>query len=134
MTFDDKDPPWIALIFRSCIDTGVYPDTWKEYNMVPVHKKGDKQIINNYRPVSLLPIGMFINMRQCAVLWTLIKLRKTVFCYKIINYSLRELKFLGNMYFSCLEKVVSARAEKVLSLQRNGKNVTLLLIYHISGF
>ena len=53
MTFDDKDPPWIALIFRSCIDTGVYPDTWKKYNMVPVHKKGDKQIINNYRPVSL---------------------------------------------------------------------------------
>ena len=45
-----------SLIFRGCIDTGVYPDTWKKSNIVPVHKKGDKQIVNNYRPVSLLPI------------------------------------------------------------------------------
>ena len=25
-------------------------------NIVPVHKKGDRQIVNNYRPVSLLPV------------------------------------------------------------------------------
>ena len=46
----------LSLILRGCIDTGVYPDTWKKSNIVPVHKKGDKQIANNYRPVSLLPI------------------------------------------------------------------------------
>ena len=46
----------MSLIFRDCIDTGVYPDTWKKSDIVPVHKKGDKQIVNNYRPVSLLPI------------------------------------------------------------------------------
>ena len=46
----------LSLIFRGCIDTGFYPDTWKKSNIVPVHKKDDKQIVNNYRPVSLLPI------------------------------------------------------------------------------
>ena len=46
----------LSLIFRGSVYTGVYPDTWKKSNIVPVHKKGDKQIVNNYRPVSLLPI------------------------------------------------------------------------------
>ena len=46
----------LSLIFRGCIDAGVYPDTWKKSSIVPVHKKGDKQIVNNYRPVLLLPI------------------------------------------------------------------------------
>ena len=68
-----------------------------------------------------------------AVFWALEKLRKTVFCYEI-NFSLRELKFSGNMYFSYLERLPLAKVEKVLSLQRNGKKVTMLLIYHISGF
>ena len=45
-----------SLIFRGCIDNGVHPNTLKKSNLVPVHKKGDKQIVNNYRPVSLLPI------------------------------------------------------------------------------
>ena len=35
----------LSLILRGCIDTGVYPDTWKKSNIVPVHKKGDKQIV-----------------------------------------------------------------------------------------
>ena len=52
----------------------------------------------------------------------------------MINFSLRELKFSGNMYFSDTERLPSAKAEKVLLIQRNDKKVTLLLIYHISGF
>ena len=31
-------------------------DSWKKFNIAPVHKKGDKQLLENYRPVSLLPI------------------------------------------------------------------------------
>ena len=38
-----------------CYDTVVFPDTQKKSIIVPSHKKGDKQIINN-RPVSLLPV------------------------------------------------------------------------------
>ena len=49
-----------------------------------------------------------------AVLWTLEKLRKTIFCYKMINTLLRELKFSVNMYFSYTERFVPAKVEKVL--------------------
>ena len=29
---------------------------WKKSNIIPVHKKSHKQVVDNYRPVSLLPI------------------------------------------------------------------------------
>ena len=46
----------LSLIYRNCLNTGTFPDIWKTSNIVPVHKKGDKQIVSNYRPVSLLPV------------------------------------------------------------------------------
>ena len=46
----------LRLIFQNILETGVFPDQWKMANVTPVHKKKDKQIIGNYRPISLLPI------------------------------------------------------------------------------
>ena len=46
----------LEMIFKSCIKKGEYPSAWKKANVVPVHKKGDKQLLKNYRPISLLPI------------------------------------------------------------------------------
>ena len=46
----------LELIFQSCIKHGNFPNEWKMANLVPVHKKSDKQILKNYRPLSLLPI------------------------------------------------------------------------------
>ena len=46
----------LSIIFNDCIKTGIFPYTWKKSNVIPVHKKKDKQLINNYRPVSLCPI------------------------------------------------------------------------------
>ena len=67
-------------------------------------------------------------------MWTMKILRKTIFFYKMIKFSLKELKFSENMYYSYTERLALAKVEKVLSLQRNYKIVTLLLIYDISGF
>ena len=46
----------LELICQSGIKHGKFPNEWKMANVVPVHKKSDKQILKNYRPVSLLPI------------------------------------------------------------------------------
>ena len=46
----------LELIFQSCIKHGKFPNEWKMANVFPVRKKSDKQILENYRPVSLLPI------------------------------------------------------------------------------
>ena len=45
----------LSIIFNNCINQSKFPNIWKISNIFPIHKKGDKQIINNYRPVSLLP-------------------------------------------------------------------------------
>ena len=46
----------LDLSFQSCIKQGKFRTEWKKANIVPVHKKGDKQILKHYRPVSLIPI------------------------------------------------------------------------------
>ena len=46
----------LKIIFNNIILTGIFPSQWKKANVTPVHKKNDKQLINNYRPISLLPV------------------------------------------------------------------------------
>ena len=46
----------LYLIFKNCLSSSTFPDVWKKANVIPVHKTGDKQVLKNYRPVSLLPI------------------------------------------------------------------------------
>jgi len=33
---------------------GVFPDSWRERIVIPLHKKGDKNDVNNYRGITLL--------------------------------------------------------------------------------
>ena len=53
---DDAVIKPLSNIYKNCIEINSYPDTWKKSNIVLVHKKGDKQNVNSYKPVSLLPI------------------------------------------------------------------------------
>ena len=46
----------LSIIFKDCLSEGKFPHECKKANVVPVHKKGNKQCLDNYRPISLLPI------------------------------------------------------------------------------
>ena len=45
----------ITLIVNQMITTGIFPDSLKIAKIIPIFKKGDIEIIENYRPISILP-------------------------------------------------------------------------------
>ena len=45
-----------VLLFQASLDQGKVPEDWKNANIVPLFKKGDKSKAENYRPVSLTSV------------------------------------------------------------------------------
>ena len=43
-------------VIQNILATSTYPNIWKLANVTPMFKKGDKQLIKNCKPISLLPI------------------------------------------------------------------------------
>ena len=46
----------MSIIINQSIESGHVPVTMKLAKVVPIYKSKDKQMLNNYRPISLLPI------------------------------------------------------------------------------
>ena len=51
----------LATILNLSITNGIFPDDLKKAKVTPIFKKGEKHDVNNYRPISVLPIitGIF---------------------------------------------------------------------------
>ena len=47
----------LSILFNISFRTGSLPTEWKMANIVPVYKKGDKNCIENYSPISLTCIA-----------------------------------------------------------------------------
>ena len=43
-------------MINQVFNTGIFPERLKLAKVIPVFKKGDSKLINNYRPISLLPV------------------------------------------------------------------------------
>ena len=44
----------LCTIINICIEQGVFPNSMKHAEIVPIFKKGEKMEKSNYRPVSIL--------------------------------------------------------------------------------
>jgi len=46
----------LVHIYNVSFQTGIFPDMMKEAKIKPLFKKGDRQDIQNYRPISILSV------------------------------------------------------------------------------
>ena len=69
--------PVTSLIFSKSLRDGILPTMWKKATVTAIHKKGDRNLCNNYRSVSLT--SMIIKMLE-----TIIK-GKLIQCFKSKN-------------------------------------------------
>ena len=55
----------LLYIFRKSISTGIFPNQWKASFITPIHKSGNKNMINNYRPITI--INVFAKLFECII-------------------------------------------------------------------
>ena len=46
----------LVFLFNLSLSTSIFPEDWKRATIIPLFKTGNKNIVNNYRPVSLLSL------------------------------------------------------------------------------
>lgn len=55
------------MIFNQCIETCAFPSERKKGNVIPIHKKGDKETVESYTPEPLFHICvklMFLDFQR----------------------------------------------------------------------
>ena len=49
----------LILLFQNSAKLYYFLDIWKKSNIIPVHKRNDKQLVENYSPISLFSYLFF---------------------------------------------------------------------------
>jgi hypothetical protein len=134
----------LTHIYNLSLTSGVFSVLWKTAKVKPLHKRGDKYNINNYRPISIIPVF-------AKILERLMYNRITSFLYenKILSEAqngFRKGKSIETAVQSYIERIQKALDEQVyntgifidLSKAYDVLNHNLLLeklsYYSIRGF
>lgn len=114
----------LTSIYNKSIKQGIVPGDWKYAEVTPIFKKGNKNEVSNYRPVSLTSIS-------CKVLESLIKDRIVIHCekFKLIRDS--QHGFVKGK--SCLTNLIDFFEEVTKELD-NGKSVDVIYLDFAKAF
>ena len=114
----------LAKLFNLSLEEGIVPSEWKEANITPLFKKGSRNKLENYRPVSLTSV-------VCKLLETLIRDHMVEFLvkHKLINTS--QHGFLKVR--SCLTNLLCF-LEEITKWVDDGSPVDVVYLYFQKAF
>ena len=96
--------PYLSKLYNKSMETGEFPEIFKVGKITPIYKKGNRDLIENYRPVSTLPIfgkifEKIIHKRLYSFLLSKNTIPKTQFGFRkghstshAVNYSVNVIK------------------------------------------
>ena len=73
--------PSVTAVVNFGLRTGLQLTEWKKKNVPPIHKKGKKDLVENYRPVSLLPVISKVHDR-CLVTRLVLHVHEILYTYQ----------------------------------------------------
>lgn len=96
----------LTKLINQCIESAVFPDVLKHALVVPIYKRGDHNDMNNYRPISLLPVVSKIFERLIAKQITTYFERNYLFCTN--QYGFRRGRNTSMAVLELVEKVLNS--------------------------
>ena len=72
----------LSDIINLSFNQGVFPNWLKLRNVIPIHKKGDKLVCNNYRPISLLCNSKIFEKCLHTCLTNFLQINKLLFSHQ----------------------------------------------------
>ena len=110
--------PILCSLFNKSFNERVFPDCFKIAKVIPLHKKGNKNILDNFRPISLLP--QFSKMYD--------KLFKKILLYFINKYTILNENQFGFRQNYSTEDTLHHLSETVCAELENNNNCAVLSI------
>ena len=75
----------LLIIFETTLRSGIYQTQWKKANVIPIYKTDSKNLLKNYRSISLLPIRGKI-FEKCIFNIPFIHILKTII-YHLLTFT-----------------------------------------------
>lgn len=98
--------PVLTNLINKCFSTGVFPDALKLARVTPVFKAGDRELVSNYRPISILSVLNKI-FENCIYV-RLIKFLNACNYFHSTQYGFREKSSTSGACLELLEDVYKA--------------------------
>ena len=141
----------LSILFNISVASGQLPQDWKLANVVPVHKTGDKAVIENYRPISLTSLVMkvmeeivrdelyskckdLINDKQYGFLPNKSCTTQMINTLDDIAYSLNSQSDVDIIYFDFAKEFDSVCHEKILEKLKTQFNIDGLMLNFIKAY